>query len=89
MFVDFFTTRLRSRSRELLDAAGALLLAISAAVVASRMLVGMADLQASGETSMLLGVPIWYAYAAMSPSFMLLAATALYSAWIKCRGERA
>lgn len=89
VFVDFFTTGVGPRARELLDAGGALLLGMCAAVVAWRMVIGMGDLRASGETSMLLGVPTWYAYAAMSPSFMLLAATGLYTAWIKCRGERA
>ena len=89
VFVDFFTTRLRPRAREILDSGAALLFAVCAALVAWRMLEGTADLRASGETSMLLGVPTWYAYVAMSPSFALLAATALYTSWVKFRGERA
>lgn len=89
VFVDFFTTRLGPRARELLDSAGALLLGACAALVAWRMVAGTIDLRASGETSMLLGVPTWYAYAAMSPSFVLLAATALYTSWTKFKGDRA
>jgi len=88
VFVDFFTTRLRPRAKELLDSGGALLFAVCAALVAWRMLVGTVDLRTSGETSMLLGVPTWYAYAAMAPSFVLLAATALYTSWVKFRGSR-
>jgi len=88
VFVDFFTTRLRPRGRELLDCVGALLFGVCAALVAWRMIAGTVDLRASGETSMLLGVPTWYAYVAMSPSFVLLSATAFYTSWVKCKGDR-
>lgn len=89
VFVDFFTTRVSARWRTRLDGIGALLLALCAALVAWRMAVGTAGLHASGETSMLLGVPIWYAYLMMTPSFVLLSATALYTARGKFRGEGA
>jgi len=89
VFVDFFTTGLGPRMRARLDAVGALLLGVCAALLAWRMLIGTVGLEASGETSMLLGVPIWYAYGLMLPSFMLLSATALYTSWRKFRGEPA
>jgi len=52
-------------------------------VVAWRMVVGTLELRASQESSMLLGVPTWYATLLMTPSFALLALTALYSARTK------
>jgi TRAP-type C4-dicarboxylate transport system permease small subunit len=89
VFVDFFTTGLRPRARARLDAIGALLLGFCAAVVAWRMLIATFEIRASGETSMLLGVPTWYAYLLMTPSFALLAATGLYTSWLKFRGREA
>lgn len=83
VMVDFFTEGMRKRSKNRLDALGALLLAICAAVVAWRMVVGTLELRASQESSMLLGVPTWYATLLMTPSFALLALTALYSARTK------
>lgn len=89
VLVDFFTTRLSAQWRARLDGLGALLLAVCAGLVAWRMAVGTIGLRDSGETSMLLGVPTWYAYLCMTPSFALLAATALYTARVKFRGEGA
>ena len=89
VFVDFFTTGLRPCMRARLDGLGALLLAICAAIVAWRMMIGTVDLRASSETSMLLGVPTWYAYMLMSPSFALLAATAFYTSSQKFREQPA
>lgn len=89
VFVDFFTTGLGSAGRARLDAMGGVLLALCAAVVAWRMGAGTIGLRDSGETTMLLGVPVWYAYLLMTPSFALLAATALYSAQQKMREIRA
>lgn len=89
VMVDFFTTGLGPRAKRRLDALGALLLALCAGVLAWRMVIGTLDLRASQETSMLLGVPTWYAYALMTPSFALLALTALYSAWRHWQGRAA
>lgn len=88
VMVDFFTEGAGPRTKQVLDALGALLLAICAAVVAWRMVVGTLELRASQESSMLLGVPTWYATLLMIPSFALLALTALYSARLKWQ-ERA
>lgn len=85
VMVDFFTVGLGRRTRNWLDALGALLLAICAAVVAWRMVIGTLELRSSQESSMLLGVPTWYAYALMTPSFALLALTALYTVRLKLR----
>lgn len=85
VLVDFFTLAAGARTRHLLDSLGALLLGACAALVAWRMALGTVDLKASGESSMLLAVPIWYAYALMLPSFILLALAGLYSAWSEFR----
>jgi TRAP-type C4-dicarboxylate transport system permease small subunit len=89
VMVDFFTEGLGARAKSWLDALGALLLALCAAVLAWRMVLGTLELRASQESSMLLGVPTWYAYALMTPSFALLAVTALYGAWCKLQGRTA
>lgn len=81
VLVDFFTTGLSPRTRAVLDGLGALLLAACAALLAWRMGLGTVSLKDSGESSMLLGVPIWYAYLLMVPSFVLLAAAGLHCAF--------
>lgn len=88
VIVDFFTVNLERRSRAWLDALGALLLAACAALVAWRMGLGLANARASGESSMLLGVPIWLAYVPMVPSFALLALAGCYTAWADFRRQR-
>lgn len=87
VMVDFFTEGAGRRFKSTLDALGALLLAVCAAVVAWRMVIGTLELRASQESSMLLGVPTWYATLLMTPSFVLLALTALYGAWGKWQGR--
>lgn len=87
VFVDFFTSCAGPKTCAVLDGIGALLLAGGAALIAWRMSVGTFDLKASSETSMLLGVPIWMTYALMTPSFVLLALTGLYTAWTRFCGE--
>lgn len=83
VFVDFFTSRASPATCRALDCAGAFLLGLCAALVAWRTLVGTLDLKGSSETSMLLGVPIWIAYALMTPSLGLLALTGFYTSWQK------
>lgn len=79
--VDFFTARLRCRFRQGLESAGALLLAVAAAMLTWRMIAGTVDMYASGEMSMLLGIPTWLIYLMMLPSFALFSLTGLYTAW--------
>lgn len=81
IIVDFFTTRAGRRLQGALDAAGALLLALVMAVVAWRTGAGALAMKASGETSMIMGVPVWYVYALMTPAFALTALAGLHTAW--------
>ena len=81
IIVDFFTLRAQPRTQRLLDALGAVLLALVMALIAWRSGAGTLAMKASGETSMIMGVPLWYAYALMTPAFALTAAAAAYTAW--------
>jgi TRAP-type C4-dicarboxylate transport system permease small subunit len=88
VIVDFFTVNLERRNRAWLDAFGAVLLAACAALIAWRMGLGLISARASGESSMLLGVPIWLAYVPIVPSFALLAIAGCYTAWADFKRQR-
>ena len=81
IIVDFFTLRASPRTRCILDALGAVLLAVVMALAAWRTGAGTVEMKAGGETSMLMSVPLWYAYALMTPAFALTALAGLYTAW--------
>ena len=89
IIVDFFTTRASPRTQSLLDALGALVVAIVMAVVAWRTTVGTIDIWRSGQTSTILGVPTWYTYIGMLPGLALCAVAALACAIEKLRDARA
>ena len=80
IMVDFFTARASERAQRTLDAAGGLLLAAAMALLAWRTGAGTLGMRAGGEVSMITGVPLWYAYAAMTPAFALAAAAGLHTA---------
>ena len=80
VIVDFFTLKTSAAAKTLLDGLAALLLAMCAGLIAWRLLVGLADVRAANESSMILGVPIWWAYGPMVAAFALLAAVAAYTA---------
>lgn len=80
IIVDFFTMNVSRGVRAALDAFAGLLLAAAAFLVAWRLGVGLGELRTNGDSSMILGVPTWYAYVAMVPSFTLLGCAALYTA---------
>ena len=67
VIVDFFTLRAGERTVRALDRFGALAMATMLLLVGWRTLVGCVDIARSGETTMLMGVPIWVGYAAMLP----------------------
>jgi TRAP-type C4-dicarboxylate transport system permease small subunit len=71
---------MRKRWQRRLDALGSVLFAGVIALVAWRTGVGAASLKSAGETTMLLGFPLWIGYAAMTPGLALTSAAALYSA---------
>lgn len=87
IIVDFFTTRLPKRAQAVLDAIGALLLALVMGLVAWRAGLGAQAVWASGETAMISRVPQWIGYAAIVPSLAFTAVVALYTAWESLKGS--
>jgi TRAP-type C4-dicarboxylate transport system permease small subunit len=80
VIVDFFTLHLTTK-RAALDALGAGLLGLCAALIAWRLGLGLWSARESGESTMILSVPVWWAFVPMVPSFALLALTGLHAAW--------
>ena len=78
--VDLFTRGLGVRPRAWLDRLHALILAAIAALFTWRLALGGVELRSAGETSMILGVPIWWGFAPIVASSALLAAVALHMA---------
>ena len=76
--VDFFTHRLAPRTVALLDAAGSTLVGLFGALIAWRSAAGALAVREVGETSAILGVPVWIAQGLMVPSFVLLAVSGAY-----------
>lgn len=87
IIVDFFTQRLGPRSRGVLDGIGALLLALMCALLAWRTGVGALSVKEAMETSMILSLPMWWAYASLAPGLALAAVIALFQAGLHFRGR--
>jgi len=86
IIVDFFTQSLQERANRRLDAVGALLLAAMCALLSWRTSMGALAVRSAGETSMILGLPMWWAYASLAPGLALTALIALVQAWRCWRG---
>ena len=76
--VDFFTHGLSPRVVATLDSFGSLLVGLFGALIAWRTAAGAWSLREVGETSAVLGWPVWIAQALMVPGFVLLAAAGFY-----------
>ena len=81
IIVEFFTSGLPPRAQAVLDAVGALLVAVVLALVAWRSAYGAQMVFASGERAMISRVPVWIAYAGIVPSLALASLVAVYTAW--------
>lgn len=79
--VDIFVTHTPRPVRRALDAFAALLFALVAALFAWRMTFGLADTFYYEDISMIVGVPLWWAYPFAIASFGLLTVSALYTVW--------
>jgi TRAP-type C4-dicarboxylate transport system permease small subunit len=86
--VDFFTEWLPQRAVHTLDCLGSLLVAGFGGLIAWRTAAGAVALQATGETTMILGAPVWLGQALMVPGFALLALAGLYRAAAHARQAR-
>jgi TRAP-type C4-dicarboxylate transport system permease small subunit len=81
IFVDFFTQKASPGTKAVLDGIGAAIVGAALALLAWRTGVGGWDAWRNQETTMLMGLPIWYGYASMAPSFAVASAAAFYGAW--------
>ena len=75
VLVDFFTSKASPRGNHLLEALGDLLYLLIAALLAWRLLHGGAEMRQYGEQTMVLGIPLWWAFPVIMPAMALLVAT--------------
>lgn len=78
--VDFFTAHARAATVHRLDAMGSALVGVFGALITWRAAAGALAVRAAGETSMILGLPVWWAQILMVPGFALLAMAGAYMA---------
>lgn len=83
--VDFFTNNIAPRKRAAMDALGSFLLALFGTLVAWRTAVGALAVKEVGETSAILGWPVWLAQGLMVPGFALLAIAGFYTCFLHVR----
>ena len=76
--VDFFTHNMAPAKVAAMDAFGSLLVGLFGALVAWRTLAGAITVKDAGETSAILGWPVWIAQGLMVPGFALLGAAGFY-----------
>ena len=87
IIVDFFTQRLSPRRLQWLDGIGALLLAAMCLLLAWRTGVGALSVKQAGEQSMILALPMWWAYASLAPGLALAGVVALWQALCHLAGR--
>jgi TRAP-type C4-dicarboxylate transport system permease small subunit len=85
IIVDFFTHKLAERRVRGLDGLGALLIAAMCALLAWRTSVGAIAVREATETSMILGLPMWWVYASLAPGLALAALVAVVQAVLHFR----
>lgn len=79
--VDILISRLPGRGQALLAMIGNIALSAVACLIAWRLWFGMLDKFSYGETTMILGMKLGYAYAAAVPGAVFFALVCLYSVW--------
>jgi TRAP-type C4-dicarboxylate transport system permease small subunit len=79
--IDFFTARARRATRDRLDAIGAATLGLLFLLLAWRAGVGVLEMRANGETTMVLGFPTWLTYLAMVPGLAVAGVIGLVQAF--------
>jgi TRAP-type C4-dicarboxylate transport system permease small subunit len=80
IIVDFFTQKLPPRGVRALDGAGALLIGAMCTLLAWRTSVGAVSVRDATETSMILGLPMWWVYVSLAPGLALAALVAFVQA---------
>jgi len=77
IIVDFFTQNSSDGTRRVLDAIGSLMLVLLYVLLAWRTSVGAVSVREAGETTMIIGLPMWWAYDCLAPGLALAAWVAL------------
>jgi len=77
IIVDFFTQSTSDGTRKILDAIGSLMLVLLYGLLAWRSSVGAFSVREAGETTMIIGLPMWWAYACLAPGLALAGWVAL------------
>jgi TRAP-type C4-dicarboxylate transport system permease small subunit len=89
IIVDFFTQRLPERGQRWLDGLGAVLMTVMCALLSLRTAAGAIAVESAGEQTMIIGLPMWWAYAMLAPGLALAAAIALWQAGRLLSGQPA
>jgi TRAP-type C4-dicarboxylate transport system permease small subunit len=79
--VDVFLMWTTPRVRAALSLAGNVLMTVAAAFIAWRLGLGLQDKMAFRETTMILGMPVWYGYAAALVGAWAFCLVSLYTVW--------
>jgi len=87
--VDFFTHHMKAARVHLLDAVGSLLVGAFGWLIAWRALAGALSVKETGETTMILGWPLWIGQVLMVPGFVLLGMAGLYMMGVHWRARKA
>ncbi len=77
IIVDFFTQSTSVGTRRVLDAMGNLFLVLLYGLLAWRTSVGAFSVREAGETTMIISLPMWWAYACLAPGLALAGWVAL------------
>jgi TRAP-type C4-dicarboxylate transport system permease small subunit len=87
IIVDFFTQKVSPRVQTGLDGFGALALAAMTGLLAWRTGVGAVSIHEAGETTVILGLPMWWTYAMLAPGLALTCLVALIQAALLFSGR--
>lgn len=87
IIVDFFTDKAPLRMRQSLDSLGAMMLTAMVALLAWRTGSGAFTVHEAGETSIILGLPMWIVYAVLAPGFALTGLISLFQAVLHLMGR--
>lgn len=79
--VDLFVGMLGERALLVAELLGDILIFSAAAVIAWRLWLGMMDKMRFGETTYILGLPLWWGYAAAQVGALVFVAAAAFTAW--------
>lgn len=75
VLVDFFTQKASPTTTHLLEAFGAVLYLLIAALLTWRLIHGGLEMRQYGEQSMVLAVPVWWSFLIIIPAMVLLTIT--------------